>query len=50
MLDHHGPLEHGPNPYRLPVHHGVEAAADLMVEGGNDGGERDQFSGAAHVF
>src|SRR6202035_2166431 len=50
VLDHDGPLEHGPDPHLLAVDHCVEAAADLVVEGWNDAGQRHEINDLAHIL
>jgi hypothetical protein len=49
MFDHDCPLEHGPDANLLAVDHGIEAAADLVIEGWDDGGQRNEINDLAHV-
>src|SRR5205085_6656209 len=49
VLDHHGPLQHRPHPYLLAVNDRAEAAADFVVGGWNDAGQRDEFNDLAHM-
>ena len=48
VLDHHRPLEHGTHSDLLAVNHRVKAAADLVVEGWNDAGQRHEINDLAH--
>src|SRR3989442_3071651 len=49
MLDHNRPFQHGAHAHLLAVDHGIEAAADLVVGGRNDAGERNEIDDFAHV-
>src|SRR5258708_5571082 len=50
VFDHDRPLQHSPNPDLLAVDHCVEAAADLVVEGWNDAGQRHEINDLAHIL
>ena len=48
VLDHDGPLEHSTYSNLLAVDHCVEAAADLVIEGWDDAGQRHEINDLAH--
>ncbi len=49
MLDHDSPLKHGTYAYLLAVDDRVEAAADFVVEGWDDAGQRNEINDLAHI-
>jgi hypothetical protein len=49
VFDHDGPLEHRTYPNLLTVDHRVKTAADLVVEGWDDAGQRNEINDLAHV-
>src|ERR1700730_14506075 len=50
MLDDDRPFHHGAHSHLLAVDYGVEAAADLVVGGWDDAGERNEINDFAHVL
>jgi hypothetical protein len=49
VFDHHSPLEHSPHTNLLAIDHRIEAAADLVIEGWDDAGQRNEINDLAHV-
>src|SRR6266851_9115189 len=50
VFDHDRPLEHGPHSDLLSVHDRIEAAADLVIEGWDDAGQRHEINDLAHML
>jgi len=49
VLDHNRPLKHGAHADLLAIDHGVEAAADFVIEGWNDACQRNEINDLAHI-
>src|ERR1700686_1844284 len=49
VLNHDRPLEHRPHAYLFPVDDRIETAADLVVEGWDDAGQRNQINDLVHM-
>src|ERR1051326_3824671 len=49
VLDDHRALQDGPDPHRFAGNDRIEARRNLVVEGGRDAGERNQFCGSTHT-
>jgi hypothetical protein len=49
VFDHHSPLEHSTHTNLLAIDHRIEAAADLVIEGWDDAGQRNEINDLAHV-
>src|SRR6267143_822968 len=48
VFDHDSPLEHGAHANLLAVDHCAETAADFVIEGWDDAGQRNEINDLAH--
>jgi hypothetical protein len=49
VLDHDRPLKHSTDANLLAIDHCIETTADLVIEGWDDAGQRNEINDLAHV-